>query len=209
MSEKGKQVRLECQKRSAIGSRAVAQLREAGLIPAVMYGHRDSLPLEVNAKQFHHTFHEISENVIIDLKIGKQHYDAIIKDYQVNPINDRIVHLDFFEIERGKVLKTHVHLVLFGSAAGVRAGGVLEQPVHELEIECLPKDLPQDIKIDISSLEIGQSLRVAEIPVPEGVTIISNAEQVIMHIDAPRIEVEEKVEETTEEEIATEATEEE
>ena len=182
-------------------------LRTAGQIPAVMYGRGTPVMLAVDAKLFRHTFHDISENIIIDLKIGNKHHDAIIKDYQVNPINDHIMHLDFFEIERGKILKTHVPITLVGSAAGARAGGVLEQPIHELEIECLPKDLPHEIEIDVSGLEIGQSLHVAEIALPEEVTVISNAEQVVAHVTAPRLDVTTSEEQASEEQDASDTTE--
>ena len=180
---------LECSKRVAVGSRAAVKLRAAGNIPAILYGYSKAQSVQVNNEQFRRAFRTISENVVIDLNVEGKHHHAIIKEYSVNPLTGEIIHLDFFEIERGKVLKTHVRIHTTGSSQGVRQGGVLEQPIHELEIECLPKDLPQDITVDITKLDIGDSIRVNEITLPEGVKVLSNAEQVLVHVDSPRVEV--------------------
>jgi large subunit ribosomal protein L25 len=128
--------------------------------------------------------------------------DVLIRDYQENTISGEITHVDFYEIERGKVLRTNVGLHLDGAAVGIREGGILESFVHELEVECLPKDLPEGINVDITNLEIGHSIHVRDLEAPPGVEILNSPDQVICTIAYKRAEVEEVPEELEEEEAA-------
>ena len=117
------------------------RLRREGKIPAVIYGNTDAQALIIDEHEFNTKFPVISENIIISLKGDSREHDVLIKDYQENIMTGRIEHIDFYEIERGKMLKTHIPVHLKGVSPGVREGGVLETLIHELEVACLPKDL--------------------------------------------------------------------
>lgn len=164
------------------------RLRKEGKIPAIIYGHTGSYPVTVDEHEFNTKFHTVSENTIIKLSTEDGSYDVLVKDFQENTLTGKILHIDFFEIEQGKLLKTHVPLHLDGVAPGVREGGILEQRLHELEVECLPKDLPEDVVIDINSLELGDSIHVSDMEEMEGVKILDLPENVIVTVSHRKIE---------------------
>ncbi len=158
---------------------AARRLRRAGRIPAVMYGHREPLLLSIDAREFSRKFQQISESTIIHLAAGGATYDVLVKDFQANNIVGRLEHLDFFEIERGKLLRARVLLHYVGNPIGVREGGLQELLVHEIEVESLPQDLPERIDVDIENLAVGQSLHVGDLAPPEGVRFVTPPEQVV------------------------------
>lgn len=158
---------------------AARRLRRAGRIPAVMYGHREPLLLSIDAREFARKFQQISESTIIHLAAGGATYDVLVKDFQANNIVGRLEHLDFFEIERGKMLRARVLLHYVGNPIGVREGGLQELLVHEIEVESLPRDLPERIEVDIENLAVGQSLHVRDLDPPEGVRFVTPPEQVV------------------------------
>lgn len=184
---------------------AARRLRRSGSIPAIVYGHGEPTAISIDAREFGTKFRHISESTIITLDAGEQKFEVLIKDYQEDVINGRILHIDFYEIEAGKAVRTHIPVHIEGSPKGVREGGILEHPLYELEIECLPKDLPEDLKVDVSELEIGDSLHIADLQPPEGVTILSNPDQVVALVSMPRVEVEPEAAEEEEEVEAAEA----
>lgn len=158
---------------------AARRLRRAGRIPAVMYGHREPLLLSIDAREFARKFQQISESTIIHLAAGGATYDVLVKDFQANNIVGRLEHLDFFEIERGKMLRARVLLHYVGNPIGVREGGLQELLVHEIEVESLPRDLPERIEVDLENLAVGQSLHVGDLDPPEGVRFVTPPEQVV------------------------------
>ena len=168
--------------RSGTGTSESRRLRSAKQIPAVVYGHGEAKSIVIDAHVFETTFKHISENELIELKIGKESHTVLIKDYQADILKNRVTHLDFYEIEKGKSLKTHVPIKLVGSAKGVKEGGILENPLHELEIECLPKDLPESISINIEELEAGHAIHVGDLKLAEGLRVLNSAEQVVAFI---------------------------
>ncbi|MFP4365314.1 MAG: 50S ribosomal protein L25/general stress protein Ctc [Spirochaetia bacterium] len=190
---------LSADARKAEKKSAAKRLRREGKIPAIIYGHHDPVAIAVDASEFDRKFHTISENTIIKISVGKENYDVLVKDYQEDLIKNRILHLDFFEIERGKALKTHVPIHLEGMPVGTKEGGILETLLHEMEVECLPKDLPEVINLDISELQIGDSIHVEDVNPPEGVKYLNYPEQTICSVVTPRAE---KTEEELEEEAA-------
>jgi len=185
------------------GKRANWRLRKAGKIPAVIYGQQQPIAINVNEHEFNSKFKVISENIIIDLKLGKKTYNALVKDYQEDIISGKILHLDFYEVEKGKLLRTHVPVHLEGTSIGVKEGGLLEHLLHEIEVECLPKDLPDKINIDISNLQANRSIHVAEITPIEGVRILNSPDHVVCLV-AIKLAVEEEEEEEEEEEVVEE-----
>ena len=183
--------------RAAVRKGEARELRRAGKIPAVMYGHSEPRSLYIDEHEFRTNFHTISENTIILLHIDGESFEVFVKDFQEEIISGKIQHIDFFEFERGKLLRTHVPVHLHGVAEGVKLGGILETFVHDLEVECLPKDLPEDIVVDISALEVGDSVHVEEIQIPDGVRVLNSQEQVVAIVTHIRVQ-EEVVEEPVE-----------
>ena len=192
---------LSAQVRTETKKGAARRLRRAGRIPAVMYGHREPLLLSIDAREFSRKFQQISESTIIHLGTGEATYDVLVKDFQANHIVERLEHIDFFEIERDKALRARVLLHYVGNPVGVREGGLQELLVHEIEVECLPRHLPERIDVDIENLGVGQSLHVADIVVPEGVRVTAPPEQVVALIAHKVEEVDEADEELGDEEL--------
>ena len=159
------------------------RLRAEGKIPAVIYGHSEPVTISVGTREFESKFHSVSENTIITITIDSdKSYDVLVKDYQEDMLRNKIEHIDFYEIERGKALKTHVPVHLEGSPIGVKEGGIAEHMLHEVEIECLPKDIPESFTLDVSKLNVGESLHVSDIEVKDSVKILSAHDLAIISI---------------------------
>ncbi len=175
--------------RKELKKSATRRLRKEGMIPGIIYGYVGTIPIAVNAHDFRSKFHRISENTIINLKVGDKVYDVLIKDYQTNIMKDTIEHLDFYALQSDKPVRTRIPVHFVGSAKGVREGGILEVQLHELEVECLPKDLQNQIPVDISHLEIGHAIHVKDLKVPAGIKVLSLPDQVVVSIVHARAEV--------------------
>jgi large subunit ribosomal protein L25 len=200
---------LTIESREQTGKGAVKKLRRRGLIPAVMYGYKGDKAVMVQGKEFLKMFEDIGEHAIITLDLDeKEKIDVIVKDYQVDPVKRDIIHIDFLQIKAGQLLKTEIPVKLTGVSKGVKMGGILEEYVRDLEIECLPKDLPEAFYIDISDLDIGDSIHVKDIPVGEEIRVLSSPEQVVLTIGMPSKIAEPVVEEEVVEEGAEAAGEE-
>jgi large subunit ribosomal protein L25 len=182
---------LDIELRKETGKEAAHRARRQGYIPAVLYGYKGNRVLSVKALDFERIFEEIGEHSIINLNIeNKEKAEVIVKDYQLDPVTREIIHIDFLEFERGKMLRTEVPINVVGTPAGVKKGGILESFVRDMEIECLPRDIPAEIVVDVTDLEVGDSLHVRDIVVDEKVKILTNAEQVVVTIGTPtKIEV--------------------
>ena len=190
---------LSAQERLELKKGASGRLRRSGKIPAVLYGHSGTSPITIDNREFSHKFKQISENTIINLQVGEKAYDVLVKDFQEDILKGRITHIDFYEIERGKALRTNVPVHTLGTPAGVREGGILETMLHTIEVECLPKDIPEIIEIDVSKLEVGESIHIADITPPENVKLLVPADYVIVSVIAPRAAEELVAEEALEE----------
>ena len=195
---------LNASSRSELKKGGSRRLRRSGKIPAILYGHSGTAPITIDAHEFSQTFKQISENTIINLQVGKKAYDVLLKDFQEDILKGTITHIDFYEIERGKVLRTNVPVHTVGTAIGVREGGILEVLLHSIEVECLPKDIPEYLEVDVSELDVGDSVHVSEIEPPEGVRFLVSDEAVIVSVIAPKAIEELIVEEELEEGIEIE-----
>ncbi len=186
---------LPVETRTQIGKNANHKLRAQGYIPAVLYSHGESQNIMVQKKNFFKIFKgHISENVLIDLEIKDTPgfpVKAFVKDYQRHPITDEILHLDFFRVTMTEAITTRVPVEVVGTPIGVKQGGILEIIERELEVECLPADLPEKITIDVTNLAIGQSIHVKDVAAPKAVTIVSTPESVILAVLAPHKAAEE------------------
>ncbi|MBN2324656.1 MAG: 50S ribosomal protein L25 [Spirochaetes bacterium] len=203
---------LTIQSREQTGKGAAKKLRRRGLIPGVMYGYKGDKAVTVHGKEFLKMFEDIGEHAIITLDLDeKEKIDVIVKDYQVDPVKRDIIHIDFLQIKAGQLLKTEIPVKLTGASKGVKMGGILEEYVRDIEIECLPKDLPEAFYIDVTDLDIGDSIHVKDIQVGEEIRVLSSPEQVVLTIGMPSKIAEPVVEEeevTEEAEAAGEAAEE-
>ncbi|WP_020612718.1 50S ribosomal protein L25 [Sediminispirochaeta bajacaliforniensis] len=174
--------------RTELKKGAAKRLRREGKIPAIIYGHSEPVPISVPANEFEKKYSDLSESTIITISVGGKEYDVLIKDYQENTMRGEVTHLDFFEIERGKKLKTHVPLHAVGTAQGIKEGGILELGFHEIEIECLPKDIPSHLEINVEGMAIGDSRHISDISVPEGVTVLVSTDMVAASITTAKVE---------------------
>lgn len=179
------------------------RLRKQGEIPSIVYGNKKTpVPISINAKEFKKQFSHVSESTIITLKIPEQDdKKVLIKQYDYDTVHEILTHIDFFEISRDKELHTHVEIVSTGNCEGVRLGGILEHFLHEVEVACLPKDLPETISVDISALDIGDALHISDLPNIDGVKYVQSTDQVVLHVTAPRVA---DVDPASEEESSTE-----
>jgi large subunit ribosomal protein L25 len=154
-----------------------------------LYGRSGvSVTIDLDGREFSGQVKNISESTIVKVEVEGKTYDAFVKDTQRGIVEGNILHVDFYEVESGVVLRARVPLHLTGNPAGVREGGVLESPLHEIEVECLPKDLPERISVDISELKVNQSIHVRDLKLGEGVRLISNEDQVIALVKYTREE---------------------
>jgi large subunit ribosomal protein L25 len=175
--------------RQKSGSAESRRLRRKGRIPAVLYGRTGkAISLDLDALEFVRGVKGISESTIVKVEIDGKSHDAFVKEIQRNIIDGNIIHVDFYEVESGVVLRAKVSLHIVGSPIGVRDGGNLENPLHEIEVECLPKDLPEKIEVDVSNLKVNQSLHVRDIPLNEGVKLVSAADKVVALVKFVRAE---------------------
>ena len=190
----------------------VGRLRRSGRIPGVVYGQEHTLTVSVDAHDFANMFKHISESTIIKLQTDAGELEVLVKDYDEDLMTGQIKHVDFYEVASGKLLRTHIQIHLTGNAKGVREGGILDTSLHELEVECLPKDIPSEFSVDITRLDVGDSVHVSDIEQPEGVRILTGTDQVVVSVVHAREEVveaeEEEVGEEGEEAAAEEAAEE-
>lgn len=194
--------------RTELKKRPSAKLRQEGMIPAVVYGSKEPMSIAVNEREFEKKFHRISENVIITLMLdGSEKCDVLIKDYQDDIITGKIRHLDFFEVEKNKTLKANIPVRLEGAPVGVKAGGVLEQFVHTIEVECLPRDIPGEIVINVDDLDINQAIYVKDIPELKGVKFLIPDDSIVAHVVHVKELVVEVPAEETEEAAAEESSE--
>ncbi|MDR0624321.1 MAG: 50S ribosomal protein L25 [Treponema sp.] len=174
------QVVLSAKNRQGTGSPAARRIRRSGRIPAVLYGRSgQAISIDLDAKEFVQGVKNISESTIVKVEIDGKSHDAFVKDTQRNITDGNIIHVDFYEVESGIALRARVSIHIIGNPIGVREGGILESPLHEIEVECLPKDLPERIEVDVSELKVNQSIHVRDIVLGEGVRLISGADQVV------------------------------
>ncbi|MCL2380552.1 MAG: 50S ribosomal protein L25 [Treponema sp.] len=171
---------LAAQTRQSRGSGAARRTRRAGRIPAVLYGRSGkAISIDLDALGFANGIKTISESTIVKVEVDGKSYDAFVKDTQWNMVDGKILHVDFYEVEGDVAVRTRVSIHLRGNPAGVREGGVLETPLQQIEVESLPKDLPERIELDISGLGVNQSIHVRDIALSKAVRVLTPADQVV------------------------------
>jgi large subunit ribosomal protein L25 len=182
---------VEARPRADFGKNVNRRLRAQGLIPGVVYGaKKQAVPVAVSPREIGSILRSASgENTLFDLQLDGSRRKVILKEFQVEPIKGRLLHADFYEVALDKLLTVSVHVEVTGTPVGVKVqGGVLDYVTRELEVECLPADIPERIVVDVSELEIGKHVRVSDLTAPKGVTILADPDIVVVHVVAPRAE---------------------
>ncbi|MCX6564530.1 MAG: 50S ribosomal protein L25 [Candidatus Aminicenantes bacterium] len=197
---------IKSEKRDLFGKNASRRFRKGGLVPAVLYGEgAESVPLVLAKKDIVMILKsETRENTIFKIAFDSEEKDVMIKALQINATSDELLHADLILIAMDKAIRVSVPIELFGEAVGVKTeGGFVDFMTREVEIECLPVDIPERISVDISGLHLHESLKVADLTAPAGVKLISDPGTVLVLVQVPH---EEKVEAKPEEEaVAAEA----
>ncbi len=177
-------VEIQVRRRTELGRRAVRRLRQAGEVPAILYGHgQENVPLAVPAKRIHQIVVQGTKLVVLD---GAVHEQALIREVQWNPLGDEIIHVDFYRVSAGERVRTTVPVVLRGEAPGARHGGLVEQVLHEIELECPVGSLPDRIEVNIASLDVGQAIHIRELSLPIGARALASGDLVVVHCVLPR-----------------------
>jgi len=192
--------------RKIFGKNESRRIRKEGRLPAVLYGSgKESVPLVLEKRDvFTIVKSESGENTIFKVSFDSESTNVMIKDLQRDPVSDEILHADLIQIAMDKSVKVFVPFILTGEAIGVKAeGGFVDFVTREVEVECLPKDIPENIEVDISDLHMHQSLKLEDIPAPEGTSYVTDSDHIVVLIEAPAKEevvvVEEELEEAEEE----------
>lgn len=191
-----KSLSLKAFPRTLTGRNGVNKVRSQGRIPAVIYGTRQSpRNLEIEGKDLDQLIkHSVSENLLVDLTIdqdaGAAHL-ALLQDIQHNPLSGKVVHVDLHEVDPNEPVVVQVPLETVGEPVGVKTGGgTLEHVVFKIRVRALPRNLPEFISVDVSGLEVGKSLHLGEIPLPEGVEVLGDKTIPVAAVAIPRAEAE-------------------
>ncbi len=200
----GERTKLLVAQRDKLGSAETRRLRSQGLVPGVLYGSGEPVAISIAERELRRALTgSAGLHAILDVEIdgkGSTHA-SILKEYQVDPVRGGVTHVDLQEVRLDRAITAAVSVHLLGGedAPGVREGGVLSQPLREVNVEALPLEVPEHIEVDVSGLEIGATLRISDLTAPEGSTLLDDPEMVVATITAPTKEV---VPEPTEEELA-------
>jgi large subunit ribosomal protein L25 len=193
---------LEVDERTERGTRATRRLRRSGLVPGVVYGGRgqeDATSFKVDARVLRHVL--VDGSALIDLKVDGKTLPVIVKDRQLDPVRDEIIHIDLLEVRLDEKIQTQVGVQIEGveEAPGIKEGGVLEQVSHQLNVEALPTDIPEAIVIDASGMEIAATMHLSEVTAPAGVEFLDDLDETIIATVVVPTEVEEpeEIEEET------------
>jgi large subunit ribosomal protein L25 len=179
-------VTLATKPRDARGKRAAKHLRTEGLIPAVLYGHKEAVvAVSLSAEELMSAIRHHAR--VMDLAIGGKSETAVIQEVQYDHLGKEILHVDFKRVSKDERIVVSVVVELKGTAPGTSAG-VLEQPLHELEVECLAIAIPESIKCVISTLQLGEAVHVRDLAAPEGVKILNPPDSIVVQIKAPVLE---------------------
>ena len=185
-----KTIELAVERRDSRGKNNARRTRAEGKIPAVVYGAgKETVPINVSTRALADAFRGgAGENAIFLLKLqgSDQTRHAMIKDFQRDPLSRRPVHLDFVRVLMDTKIRVHVPVEIVGIARGVKTdGGILDFVTREIEIECLPGNIPDHLPVDVTELGIGDALRVSDVTAPEGVEVVDDEEKVVLHVAHP------------------------
>jgi len=188
------QAKLSARPRSESGRNAVKKVRARGGVPAVIYGSQDQpVNLEVSQREIQALLtHAVGENILVDLQIDeggtKTARLSLIQEVQRHPLRSEIVHVDFHAVSMTEEISADIVIEAFGESEGVKSfGGLLEQSMRAVSIRCLPQNLPEIIRVDVSPLKIGDSIHVRDLPLPAGVTATDDADLTVFIVAEPTV----------------------
>lgn len=185
---------LKANERMDKGKGAARSLRRAGKLPAVVYSAGKSLPINLDKKEMVQLMKAgMAEHALITLELSRVNdkmteHPVLIKDYQVDPVDSSLLHLDFLEISLKEKLRISVPVIITKEPLGIKEGGIFELQMREIEIECLPTQIPHGIEVNAEHVGIGHSLHVSDIPPVEGVRIVSDPGKVVLIVSSPKAE---------------------
>jgi large subunit ribosomal protein L25 len=177
--------------RTESGTGAARKLRQSGRVPAIIYGHgRDPQSLAIDGRELERLLDRVAAaSTVIDLSIdGGRTARTLIREIQRHPVKKQILHLDFQELVAGEKVTVDIPIVLVGTPEGVRAGGILDQVMHQLTIRVDPSNIPNHVDVDVNGLTIGHSIHVSDLNVPEGVEVLDEEDATVATVAAPRTE---------------------
>jgi large subunit ribosomal protein L25 len=180
---------IQAQPRTKLGSRNAGRIRREGLLPATVYGlQNDTLSVTVSARELDHALHSASgANTLITLKMdGQDDALALARQIQRHPTRNELVHVDFVRVRRDVAVAAEIPLNLEGEPPGAKEGGVLEQLFFTVTVEALPGNIPTEIVVDVSHLALGDQLHVADLPIPAGVTVQHEPDELVVQVSIPR-----------------------
>jgi large subunit ribosomal protein L25 len=180
---------LRAEPRTGSGKGPARRLRMSGRVPATLYGHGvEPTSIHVSAQDLLHLFHQTGgSSVLVDLKLDGKELLTIVREVQRDHIHNRFIHVDFMAVRRDQKITVDIELHEVGESAGVRQGGVIEHHLREVEIECLPANVPERIEFDISALGIGDSVRVGDLTPPEGVEFLTDPDTMVLAVVEPAV----------------------
>ncbi|MFQ6676139.1 MAG: 50S ribosomal protein L25 [Fidelibacterota bacterium] len=192
--------KLELEKRSELGKEAVKRIRREGKVPGVFYSATGkAIPFTIDRKHLHDALQ--SQSHVYAVRVGGKKVHAIFKEFQYHPVTDEVLHVDLYGIRLQDKIDIMVPVVLDGESEGVRKGGILTQSLTELEIRCLASEVPEAVHVNVSPLDVGDSIHAGELEVGDA-DILTNPEATVVSVQAPKAEIiEEVVEEEVEEEV--------
>jgi large subunit ribosomal protein L25 len=178
--------------RDQTGKGAARTFRREGRVPGILYGHgEESVALSVDARELERLVHSVSiENTIVDLAFegGRQPVKVLIREIQRHPTRDQYLHVDFFHVAMDEKISVAIPVIVVGVPIGVKdKGGMLDHQLRELEVFCLPGEIPEKIEVDVSALDIGDSIHVQDLAVPEGVEVETDLERSVVAVLAPAV----------------------
>ncbi len=195
---------IKATKRDSFKKGPAKQYRDQGFIPSIIYGQEVNRNVLINKIEFNKMAHKLTKSTIIQIILDDKTYDVLVKDYQKNYIKDEYLHVDFYELKSGKPVHSRISLNFVGNSIGVREGGVMEKHLTSIDVECLPKDIVPYIDINIDDLQIGDALHVKDVQFDEKYKLISNPDEVLVHISGKTAEEEEVAVEGEEEAVVGE-----
>ncbi|MDD5263116.1 MAG: 50S ribosomal protein L25 [Methylacidiphilales bacterium] len=187
-----KRITLKAEPRTTRGRSQSKKNRSAGKIPAVLYGHGAPKTIQLSAVEIVSAINATGrEAMLVDLELESKKHLAVISELQIHPVKDKLLHVDFHEVDPNKKMHAEVAVHEVGEPAGVKVGGgILDHLLRHLRVECLPQDLPSEIVVDVSALEIGQSIHVKDIKLPTGVVVANPPDLTVFAVHAPKVEEE-------------------
>ena len=183
----GTQAKLAAVVRHDMGKGVARKLRAAGKVPAVMYGHGEQTrSLTLDGHELFLLFSKVHwENTLITLDIEGESVSTLVREVQSHAYKNEVLHVDFYQIHANEKLEVEIPIRLHGTPAGIKLGGMLSHAINDLMVSCLPKDIPDHIDVDISHLDLNDSIHVKDLPLPAGVTSVIDGERVVCVVNPP------------------------